>query len=166
MRKHCSSGGFAITFPLLFQKIANDPKIIRTLPAVNGLDLDQGCGFTKIGRLTWIVIGLLIGIKRRAGTGLKIRQSATYSLSIQHHRDGLILPMKKPRQTLRKTFAANLKIVREARGLSQEALAHDAGLHRTYVGSVERGERNISIDNIERLARALGVEAGDLLRRS
>jgi len=57
-----------------------------------------------------------------------------------------------------------LRAAREACDLSQEALAHDAGLHRTYIGSVERGERNISIDNIERLARALGVEPADLMR--
>lgn len=69
------------------------------------------------------------------------------------------------RSALRKSFAANLRAVREARGLSQEALAHEAGLHRTYIGSVERGERNISIDNIERLARALGLEPTELMRR-
>lgn len=74
--------------------------------------------------------------------------------------------MKKhrPKKVLRKTFAANLRSARKARGLSQEALAHDANLHRTYIGSVERGERNVSIDNIERLARALGVEPADLMR--
>lgn len=61
-------------------------------------------------------------------------------------------------------FARNLRKEREARGISQEMLAELAGLHRTYVGSVERGERNISIDNIERLAKALGMEPVDLLR--
>jgi len=48
-------------------------------------------------------------------------------------------------------------------GLSQEELAERAGLHRTYVGSVERGERNIAIDNMEKVAIALGVPLTSLL---
>lgn len=72
--------------------------------------------------------------------------------------------MEKARNTLRIVFAANLRRERESRGLSQEHLADLAGLHRTYVGSVERGERNISIDNVERLAKALELEPASLLR--
>jgi transcriptional regulator with XRE-family HTH domain len=53
--------------------------------------------------------------------------------------------------------------LRTARGLSQEDLAELANLHRTYVGSVERGERNISIDNMEQLATALGVQLREML---
>lgn len=60
-------------------------------------------------------------------------------------------------------FARNIKRQREAMGLSQEALAERANLHRTYVSSVERGERNISIDNIDRIAKALEAKPSDLL---
>ena len=64
----------------------------------------------------------------------------------------------------RHIFAKNLRKYRLEKGLSQEALADLAGLHRTYIGSVERGERNISIDNIERLAQALDCQVIDLLK--
>ncbi len=65
---------------------------------------------------------------------------------------------------IRELFARRLKQLRLLKGLSQETLADLAGLHRTYVGSVERSERNISIDNMERLAKALEVDIIDLLR--
>lgn len=70
---------------------------------------------------------------------------------------------RKDSQELRKVFAANLRRLRQARGISQERLAELAGLHRTYVSSVERGARNISIDNIARLAKALDVSPEKLL---
>jgi transcriptional regulator with XRE-family HTH domain len=54
-------------------------------------------------------------------------------------------------------FGERLRQVRMAQGISQEKLAELAGLHRTYVSSVERGERNISLVNIEKLALAMGV---------
>ena len=72
---------------------------------------------------------------------------------------------RKDSQELRALFAANLLYLRQARGISQERLAELAGLHRTYVSSVERGARNISIDNIARLAKALDVSPEKLLRR-
>jgi transcriptional regulator with XRE-family HTH domain len=64
----------------------------------------------------------------------------------------------------RQRIARTLRALRAARGLSQEDLADLAALHRTYVGSVERAERNVSIDNVERLAKALQVDVVDLLR--
>lgn len=66
----------------------------------------------------------------------------------------------------RQVFARRLRQVRQQQALSQEALAARSGLHRTYVGAVERGERNISIDNMERLAQALQVPLTDLLQDS
>lgn len=66
----------------------------------------------------------------------------------------------------RQIFAANLRKERLKKNLSQEALADLAGLHRTYVGAVERGERNVSVDNMERLAFALDCELVDLLKDS
>lgn len=64
----------------------------------------------------------------------------------------------------RKIFASRLRQIRQIKGLSQEELADRAGLHRTYVGSVERGERNISIDNMECLANALEIDIIELLK--
>ncbi|MBL9117591.1 MAG: helix-turn-helix transcriptional regulator [Verrucomicrobiaceae bacterium] len=70
-----------------------------------------------------------------------------------------------PTPKARQRFAINVREQRLAKGLSQEDLADLCGLHRTYVGSVERGERNISIDNMERIALALKVELETLIRR-
>jgi transcriptional regulator with XRE-family HTH domain len=64
----------------------------------------------------------------------------------------------------RAAFGMRVQTARRSLGLSQEALAARAGLHRTYIGSVERGERNVSLDNIYAIAHALGLEAADLLR--
>lgn len=66
--------------------------------------------------------------------------------------------------TLREVLAKNVRLIRNNLGLSQEELANEAGLHRTYIGSIERAERNVSIDNVERLARALKVKPYELLR--
>jgi transcriptional regulator with XRE-family HTH domain len=65
----------------------------------------------------------------------------------------------------RNNFGRSVRERRLAKGLSQEALADLAGLHRTYIGSVERGERNVSLDNIVRLAEALECYPADLLAR-
>ncbi|MYM88436.1 helix-turn-helix domain-containing protein [Rugamonas sp. FT82W] len=61
-------------------------------------------------------------------------------------------------------FGVRLRLAREEMGLSQEVLAEKAGLHRTYIGQVERGERNISVDSMERLADAVGLQLWDMLR--
>ncbi len=67
------------------------------------------------------------------------------------------------RASARRILAANMRSMRYSKGWSQEDLAAEAGLHRTYVGAVERQERNVSIDNIERIAFALDTTISDLL---
>lgn len=67
------------------------------------------------------------------------------------------------KRNVRQIFGQNLRRKRETLGISQEDLAEKAGLHRTYIGSVERGERNVSIDNMERLAVAVGSNIEQLL---
>jgi transcriptional regulator with XRE-family HTH domain len=67
-------------------------------------------------------------------------------------------------ENLRKLFAHRVRELRKARGLSQEALADVCGLHRTYIGSIERAERNVSLDNLEKIAAALDSPVWQLLR--
>lgn len=67
-------------------------------------------------------------------------------------------------RSARAVLAKNLIQLRATRGWSQEALAFEAGLHRTFVAHVERQARNISLDNLERLATALGVPTHQLLQ--
>jgi transcriptional regulator with XRE-family HTH domain len=71
--------------------------------------------------------------------------------------------MDKGRQDeVKKRFGARLRQLRKAQKLSQEKVALKAGLDRSYLGQIERGESNVSLINIERIAQALGVEAGEL----
>lgn len=63
-----------------------------------------------------------------------------------------------------KSFAKNVAILRKKKGWSQEKLAQRAGLHRTYIGSIERKERNVSLINVERIANALIVTPKDLIK--
>lgn len=68
-----------------------------------------------------------------------------------------------PPSDLRRVFASRVRAQRKALGLSQEALADEAQVHRTFIGAVERAETNISIDNIARISAALGVSAAALM---
>ena len=74
-----------------------------------------------------------------------------------------MISMGKKRELLiQKNFGDRVRELRKQKGLSQEGLALACNLDRTYIGGVERGERNISIVNIYRLVEALGVSAKDL----
>ncbi len=73
--------------------------------------------------------------------------------------------LRKPGREITATLAENLRALRRDRKLSQEALAEVCGLHRTYVGSVERGERNVTLSSLEAFACALNVSVPTLLTR-
>lgn len=60
-------------------------------------------------------------------------------------------------------FGETVRKIRKEKGISQEELAHKADLHRTYIGMIERAEKNITLINIEKIANALDVEIKDLL---
>jgi transcriptional regulator with XRE-family HTH domain len=65
---------------------------------------------------------------------------------------------------LQRRLGRNVRRHRQALGLSQEALADLVGVHRTYMGGVERGERNLTLRSVERLSETLGVDPLDLLK--
>lgn len=72
--------------------------------------------------------------------------------------------MVTKKSNARLIFAKKLRKFRNEQNLSQEMLAELSGLHRTYISSVERGERNISIDNMEKIAQALQISICDLVK--
>lgn len=63
-----------------------------------------------------------------------------------------------------KKFGQKVKKLREGKGWTQEELAKKSGLHRTYIGSIERSERNVSLVNIGKIAKALGLSVDKLVR--
>ena len=75
-------------------------------------------------------------------------------------------PTRRPRRGASPlpSFGERVRARRMELGLSQEALGEAAGLHRTYIGGIERGERNLALVNIVSLAHALDIDPGDLLR--
>lgn len=65
---------------------------------------------------------------------------------------------------LQRTVGRNLRAVRNQRGLSQEAFATAINVHRTYMGGLERGERNLTLRSLERIAARIGIDPLELLR--
>jgi len=65
---------------------------------------------------------------------------------------------------LQKTLGRNLRAYRERQGLSQEAFADELGVHRTYMGGIERGERNLTLKTLERIAHQIGTDPLKLLQ--
>jgi transcriptional regulator with XRE-family HTH domain len=73
--------------------------------------------------------------------------------------------LRKPSQALLRILSANIIRLRDAKKWSQEELADEAGLHRTFVGSVERRERNVTLSTLEALSAALNVSIIELLSK-
>lgn len=67
---------------------------------------------------------------------------------------------------LQRRVGANLRRIRQERGLSQEQFAEVLGVHRTYMGGLERGERNLTLRSLERIAVLIEISPEDLLLRS
>ena len=64
---------------------------------------------------------------------------------------------------INKKVGENIRKYREKKGLTQETLAHEADLHRAYIGQIERGEKNIGVKNLEKIAKALDIKPSKLL---
>lgn len=79
---------------------------------------------------------------------------------------GTVRREKTRAKSLAVRLGAAIRALRIGAGHSQEALADLAGIHRTYIGAVERGERNITVVSAERVASALGVRLSELLRQA
>lgn len=73
--------------------------------------------------------------------------------------------MRKASENIRAILAENIRNFRHKKNFSQEELAEKCGLHRTYIGSVERGERNVTLSTLEVLASTLGVSVPELLSK-
>lgn len=98
-----------------------------------------------------MILSLQLGEMRRKVRRLIVR----IAVSIES------MPSKQ-NEEIQRRFGTRLRLLRHKKGLSQEALAFSCGLDRTYIGSVERGERNISLVNIHIIAESLGVPVKDL----
>ena len=66
---------------------------------------------------------------------------------------------------INKRVGLNIRKYREKKGWSQEQLAFEADLHRAYIGQIERGEKNIGLINLEKIAKALNIELDNLLKK-
>lgn len=102
-------------------------------------------------------MGFVLGRARRAGGILKVRGLFVIKC------DGIEPVTKLDENGIKRNFGQRVRTLRLKKGFSQEALALACDLDRTYIGGVERGERNISLINIHKIAEALGVSAKELM---
>lgn len=74
--------------------------------------------------------------------------------------------LRKPSTKITRILSENIRFLRSQKGISQEELAELCGIHRTYVGSVERGERNVTLSSLELFASALDISVPKLLTKN
>lgn len=89
--------------------------------------------------------------------------SASYSLSHLDRQNWYFEPVSSARSEINQTAGRNIRSIREKMGLSQDVFADRCGIHRTYVGAIERGESNITLDTLARVATAAGIKPQALL---
>lgn len=81
-----------------------------------------------------------------------------------YYKNAIIMENKNKEIPILQTFALNVRQYRAKKKVSQEKLAELAGLHRTYIGMIERAEKNITLINADKIAKALDVQVKDLLK--
>jgi DNA-binding XRE family transcriptional regulator len=98
--------------------------------------------------------------------GMALRKNVSHRRCNSSYASGYRAPMKKRRakEDIRERFGFAVKLRREELSLTQEDLAGKAGIHRTYLSDIERGSRNVSLINIERLGVALSLSLSELFR--
>ena len=74
------------------------------------------------------------------------------------------MPRRRRHETAATALGRRIRQLRIAKGWSQEQLAEESGLHTNYIGGIERGERNLSLINLDRLAKAFGISVSELLK--
>ena len=105
-----------------------------------------------------------IGGTRRPGWWLPRFPRAEYYSSVCRRSSIISSIVENVQGDLQRIAGANIRAIRKQRGVSQEQLADALGVHRTYMGGVERGERNLTLRSLERLAERMGVDPVTLLQ--
>ena len=149
-------------FEQLRTQLAEDVKRVRTSRSLSQetLALKADVDRTYVSQIERAIANPSIEVLSRLAATLNV------TMKVILDQDDLPTSKSNPaavKEAPRGVLAANLVRLRKERGWSQEELAFEAGLHRTFVGHVERQIRNISLDNIERLASALGSSVHQLL---
>jgi ribosome-binding protein aMBF1 (putative translation factor) len=133
-------------------------RIFRSLFKIEG---DYTAGKTKVP--AWLPMRVLLTVCRLKSIIPIECNQANQRILVELEEE---MPKRGERgYELRKILAENIRAIRHQRRLSQEGLAEICGLHRTYVGSVERAERNVTLSTLQALATALGISVPDLLTK-